>query len=892
MPGEHNFEHLPLLKRFQGNAKLKGFGTPSPQTVANRQAAQAHGQSLRTAAQSITTNWQTLQMQRQDQNLPVIPGGIPVLLKVDPSLDLDVLRDMYDFEIVAEQEEGYVIVASRDIELGPFVEMVNGFSVQIHGSATVAKIHQLFDDPDRTDRLRRILSERLFGDWPAVTDTQTYIVDIGIACTGIVEIPPLPNRGKRDSDADWAAKENAWSEARHNAYSEWDKIKLEREGEIEGFVTFYDAEILNTIDGGAYEAAVLPDSFTVRVKISGKGFRDFVLNYPFVFEVVEPEDIYLPQINGIVGQVPEPTAVPTSPEAGAPSVCVIDSGIQEGHILLEPAIDTTTSHCFLPGRPANEVSDFVHPAGHGTRVAGAVLYGEEVAKDGTPQLPFWIQNARVLDENNQMPVELFPPAAMRAAITRFYLGAKNTRLFNHSINARGYCRVRYMSAWAAEIDALSNEFDVLVIQSAGNLSSSAAHPYLGIAEHLGAGRTYPEYLQEQSCRVANPGQSLQALTVGSVAYGPFEDQGWKSFAGEIEQPSAFSRSGFGIWSVIKPEVVEYGGDAIRTANNPPDIQVGGRLPEACPELVRSTMFPPGPAYDRDQAGTSFAAPKVTRIAARLQALLPEEPALLYRALVVQSARWPEWAEALLNELRLGDLEGIQPARKTALLAQTSGLIRCLGYGVPDEERATTNTDHRTTFVTHDEISIHAKECHIYQIPVPQELRNQADEFDIRIDVTLSYVAQPRRTRRNLRRYLSTWVEWKSNKLGEHLNDFRRRAMKDVPGEAEGAEASVLPWTLHEGSGYGYIRDTRRNAGTVQKDWAVVKSNKLPDQFCIAVVGHNGWSHDPDSAARYTMAVTFEILGQEITIYEPLRNAIIALQAEVEAEVEAEIEVDE
>ena len=61
---------------------------------------------------------------------------------------------------------------------------------------------------------------------------------------------------------------------------------------------------------------------------------------------------------------------------------------------------------------------------------------------------------------------------------------------------------------------------------------------------------------------------------------------------------------------------------------------------------------------------------------------------------------------------------------------------------------------------------------------PAQLRGQADEFDIRIEVTLSYVAQPRRTRRNLRRYLSTWVDWKSSKLGEGINDFRVRALKD------------------------------------------------------------------------------------------------------------------
>jgi hypothetical protein len=105
--------------------------------------------------------------------------------------------------------------------------------------------------------------------------------------------------------------------------------------------------------------------------------------------------------------------------------------------------------------------------------------------------------------------------------------------------------------------------------------------------------------------------------------------------------------------------------------------------------------------------------------------------------------------------------------------------------------------------------------------------------------------------------------------------------------------SILPWTLHERSHTGFIRDTKRNNGTVQKDWAVVKSNTLPNDFCIAVVGHQGWSHDPDSTARYTLAVTFEMLGQEIAIYEPLRTAVIELQQiEVEAEAEAEVEAFE
>jgi hypothetical protein len=69
-----------------------------------------------------------------------------------------------------------------------------------------------------------------------------------------------------------------------------------------------------------------------------------------------------------------------------------------------------------------------------------------------------------------------------------------------------------------------------------------------------------------------------------------------------------------------------------------------------------------------------------------------------------------------------------------------------------------------------------------------------------------------------------------------------------------------------------------------------------------VVGHEGWSRDPDSTASYSLAVTFEILGQEIAIYDVLRTAVIELQEleaeagieeiEAEAEEEVEIEIDE
>lgn len=47
--------------------------------------------------------------------------------------------------------------------------MFDGFSVNVRGSATIASVHQLFDDPNQADRMNRILSDRLFDAVGALT---------------------------------------------------------------------------------------------------------------------------------------------------------------------------------------------------------------------------------------------------------------------------------------------------------------------------------------------------------------------------------------------------------------------------------------------------------------------------------------------------------------------------------------------------------------------------------------------------------------------------------------------------------------------------------------------------------------------------------------------------
>lgn len=172
----------------------------------------------------------------------------------------------------------------------------------------------------------------------------------------------------------------------------------------------------------------------------------------------------------------------------------IDSGIQEEHRFLSKAIDKSSSHCYLPG--LNDTSDQVNNGGHGTRVAGAILYPNGIPAVSKYKLPCWIQNARVLDDRNSLPDVLFPPNLLRSIVKRYFSDSEEkTRIYNHSIAAFYPCRLQHMSSWAAEMDNLSFENDVLFIQAAGNIHDDSPGPIrLGIKQHLVAGRGYPGYL--------------------------------------------------------------------------------------------------------------------------------------------------------------------------------------------------------------------------------------------------------------------------------------------------------------------------------------------------------------------------------------------------------------
>ena len=856
MNGE-GFPHLRLAAVERGRAKLQGGGKVSPEVKANKADRPGHARRIRQGLAHITSYWQRVQADRTQRGLPPIPGGVPFLLRIPDRAEELLYRLEKDFgiTIVAQFEEGFLMVASEDVALAAFQQLATEFEDEVHGATAMASVLDLYDDGRSDDRLKKILSPELLAIWPLV-DTNTYILDVSIQTAGLgTEVSNPPKQRKKESEQEFDQRRHAWEQEWQALAVKWDEKQIETEEDLGRFLGPYGGQVIDqvggqpTAEGGVVK---LPDSFSTRIRMRGQGFTDLIKNYPRVFEASLPDDIEQPDP---IPEATRPGDYPpvTAPVDGAPAVCIIDSGIQEGHRLLQPAIDTPNSRSFLAG---HDVADRVAPHGHGTPVAGAVLYRDFSEGSEGGEAICWIQNARLLNDQKSLPQDVYPPLAIREIIRHYRNGNRQTRIFNHSIAANGPCRLVRMSTWGAEIDLLSHELDVLLIQAAGNVegrTNSQQRP--GILDNIVAGRPYPDYLREGSSRVSNPGQSLQAITVGAVGLATINDANRCTLGGE-GRPSAFSRSGWGLWETFKPDVVEVAGDYL--------IDVGrtnlSTVEASCLELVRSTFATPGAATTRALVGTSFAAPRVAAIAAALQRILPDEPTLLYRALIIQSARWPGW------------MDGLPPEEQVSWM-------RSLGYGVPDVARATENTEKRVTLITQGTQVIRPLEAAIYTVEIPAELRSPGSEFDVRIEVTLSYSSRPRRTRSSRKGYQEVWLDWIASRKGENLDDFRARALKGF-GEAE--DTDKVDWMLHEKRESGTLRGVHRKAGTVQKDWVILKAHELPETFAVAVRGHSGWNRDPNSTAKFALAVTIEAEACPVPIYARIEQEQAVRLEEVEA----------
>jgi Subtilase family len=819
------FPHLKIVQKLEGKARLSGGGIPNSRTKHNSENRQGHSDFLAKKTQKIKSDWSDDFLERVRLDLaPIAEDIIPVFIQINPDVLNDVAFNLHAFgiEILSEEDDGYIIGASSD-NLRSLEKKINDFISKKHGTTKIAEFWNIFEGNREVWRPKHILSEELYLRWNEIQDDEFYNLEVSVAFD-----KPL---GK-EPDANKKGGQNRLAKYRQMQEERDDKL-MERETHFQNFIKHY-----GTIESGLID---IEDSFGCEVRITGKGLKDLVVNYQFVFEVSEIE-----QVRGFVntefGSDDFELSI-IAPDSNSPEVGIIDSGIMENHKYIASAIKEKNSKSYV--KESNSVADLVKGGGHGTQVGGAVLYPDGVSNLSSPyKLPFFIRNLRVLNDRNYL-ANKYPAELMKKIVEE----NEECKIFNLSINSRAASKLKHMSSWAGMIDTLIHEKNILFLISAGNIPKSY------ITDCIKKGNGYPCFQIEPFCRVANPAQSSFALSVGSISSTYYEDEDWESIEKE-QNVSAFSRVGLGIWGQIKPDVVEYGGGLLISKNN--DFLIVANT-ETAPELISSTLYG-GNAYGKNNVGTSYATPKITHIVAQLKKLYPNENVNLLRALIVQGARLPY--EHFNN-----------PTKQS---------IQFLGYGIPSLERVTQNSKQRITLYNTGEIS--AQEGHIFSLSIPEEFRKPDDEYDILIEVTLAYTAKIRRTRQKTKSYLSTWLDWITSKIGETYTDFKDYALSEIETVETNYDKDPrkkldnFKWTINNRSN-GNIQDINRNNSTIQKDWTIIKSYSLPEEICFAVRAHKGWDKDK-SAVPYALTVSIEALNADLPIYEKIR---------IENEIEIQIE---
>jgi len=565
----------------------------------------------------------------------------------------------------------------------------------------------------------------------------------------------------------------------------------------------------------------------------------------------------------------------TAAHGEAPAACVLDTGINRGHPLLEYSLAGEDMHTC---NPTWGVSD--DHRGHGTEMAGIALYGDLRAIleiPGGVQLRHRLESVKILPPQGANPPDLYGAITAEAVARTEVQAPARRRAFCLAVTAQPDRIAGTPTSWSAAVDALAagREFDTLNGQLRYIDAASAESHRLFLISAGNVDNLDAAYLDRCDVEpVEDPAQAWNALTVG--AYTDLVDveaagqdfDGWAAIAppGDL---SPFSRTSviFQRQWPIKPEIVLEGGNAAVSPGGtdvdwPDSLQILTTGPDPAQRLL-STI-------NATSAATAAAAHMAAVIAADYPAFWPETT----RALMVHSA---EWTEQMRDRFRAAGTS------KTARAA----LVRRYGFGVPTLDRCLRSATNALTLIVQD--TIHPfqagklREMHIHDLPWPTEVLADLGEIPVRLRVTLSYFIEPSPTRRGWRRryrYASHQLRFELQQATETNDEFRKRLNRRALDEEEQRPSSsraVEGWTLGSDA---------RNHGSLHGDIWEGTAAELAARGRIAVYPVTGWWKElptrdrSDLGARYALLVSIEAPVEDVDLWTPVAQQVglpIAIQ---------------
>jgi hypothetical protein len=546
-----------------------------------------------------------------------------------------------------------------------------------------------------------------------------------------------------------------------------------------------------------------------------------------------------------------PTFQSASPDSTG--ILILDSGITARHPMIEPALgDAQVFPNDLGVRDGYGPADAdQRMKGHGTAVAGFATWGrpgEVVAAQGPVQPQVNLFSARVLDEQAHYDPDLLVEHQLEEAV-RYFLDAYPTcRVINLSL---GDDRLIYrdggrQTRLAARIDELAYQLqarNVLFTVSTGNYAFNPE------------GDDYPAVLLEPRAALIEPATAALALTVGGVSSGggPFRRQNWvgqRAVAGEDGYPSPFTRAGFGVGGMIKPEFVEAAGDL---GQNPRVLAVDDNDPGLGLPTTNRDFAPPEGRLMRAVTGTSFAAPAIAHAAALVFNRYPEATPNLVRALLADSAALPAKRPAPINGL-----------------PHDERVLRVYGYGRPNAERAIASAENDVLLLAESTIAPDAFQ--LFEIPfLPDDfLRCDGSRS---IAVTLAFDPPTRRSRGDS--YLGVSMQF--HLFRNTTRDVIAAAFRDWRAAPPGDAEQQLEQTLSDMPARQCIAflpgAQLRSKGTLQRGVATIRNRRWLYEggpLILAVSCLRKWAPIELNAQRYAVVVSLRHSNPEAILHSPLR----------------------
>lgn len=544
------------------------------------------------------------------------------------------------------------------------------------------------------------------------------------------------------------------------------------------------------------------------------------------------------------------------PEHDAPAVCILDTGINNAHPLLQSSLDDGDMHTCQPQWLPTDHH------GHGTEMAGLALYGdltELLAHAGPIHLGHRLESVKIKPPHGENPPHLYGDITAEAIARAETQAPERRRITCMAVTATDFRDRGKPSSWSAAIDKLCagvQENDPrMIVLSAGNTDPGFRHlyPHSNISDF----------------GIHDPGQAWNALTVGAYTEKDFIDPAqypaWTPVAplGDISPASTTSLTWQRPWP-LKPDIVMEGGNmAIEPASENADYVDSLGL------LTTNWRF----AGERPltiTGDTSAATALAARMAAILQAMYPESWPETIRALLIHSA---EWTEAMLKRFAPLNTRG-----------EVENLLRYCGFGVPQMANAIWSAQNELTLIAQDSLQpfdrkdsrYTTKDLNIHEIPWPVEVLQDLGEAPVEMRVTLSYFIEPNPARRGWGRkysYASHGLRFDVKRPLENPADFRARINR-LAREEESGKVGAAPhdpkWTLGQ---------QLRKLGSIHSDIWRGTAAELAQRGHVAVYPVIGWWRENprhgcwSSQARYSLVISIKAPEVDVDLYTTIHNMV-------------------